>query len=454
MKLEKFLMSWVILVLVLMTGCTAPGTPVNTEVAPEKPTNAVTEKPTEAPTPEDGGFQKSGLERELSPSVDPAQIDALAKDNSVFAMKFYQNIREQSGNLIYSPFSISLALSMALAGAEGETQAAMLDALQLSLPIEEVYPAYDALLLAIQASEAQTNEDVEGNPFKLNIANSTWGQAGFAFKESFLDTLAKYFGAGMYTVDYQHDPEAARQAINGWVAQETEDKIQNLIPQGAIDTMTRLVLANAIYFNGSWLYPFSEQRTAEAPFNLLDGSQSTVDMMSLTGEHLVYGSGDGYQVVQLPYLSSDFSMTILVPDQYRYEEFEMALTGDLMTMIEDSMSMEQVDLQMPKFDFATSVNANDPLNALGMGVAFDPQQADFSGMTDEDKLLITDVLHKATITVDESGTEAAAATAVIMGVTSAMPGEPISLVIDRPFLFFIEHQPTGSILFMGRVLQP
>ncbi len=444
--MKKTLLGLVLLILVLMTGCTASGTPVSTENP--------TENPTEAGTPAEGGFQKSGLQRELSPSVDPDQLQTLAKDNTAFAMKFYDQIRSQDGNLVYSPFSISVALSMAMAGAEGATQTAMMDALQLSLPVDSVYPAYDALLLAIQASEEQTNEGMDGNPFKLNIANSTWGQAGFTFKEAFLDTLARYFGAGMYTVNYQQEPEAARQAINDWIAQETENKITDLIPQGAINELTRLVLANAIYFNGSWLYPFSEQRTVEAPFNLLDGSQSTAEMMSLSGEHLVYGSGDGYQVVQLPYLSSDFVMTILVPDEGKFESFESALTPDFMTLIKNRMAMERVDLQMPKFDFATSVNANDPLSALGMGIAFDPQQADFSGMTDEEKLLITDVLHKATITVDESGTEAAAATSVIMGVTSAMPAEPISLVIDRPFMFFIEHQSTGTILFMGRVVQP
>ena len=435
-----------ILISIMVTGCTTPVTPVSTDVP--------IEKPTDVSTPGESGFQKSGLLRELAPSVDSSQIATLAKDNTTFAMKFYDQIRSQDGNLVYSPFSISVALSMALAGAEGTTKTAMMDALQLSLPVDSVYPAYDALLLAIQASEEQTNEGMDGNPFKLNIANATWGQAGFTFKEPFLDTLAKYFGAGMYTVDYQQDPEAARQAINQWIAQETEDKITDLIPQGAINELTRLVLANAIYFNGSWLYPFSEQRTTEAPFYLLDSSQSSVEMMSLNGEHLLYGSDQSYQVVQLPYLSTDFVMTILVPENGEFENVEAALTADFMTSVRNNLAMQRVDLQMPKFDFETSINANDPLAALGMGEAFDPDKADFSGMTDQERLLITDVLHKATITVDESGTEAAAATAVIMGVTSAMPEEPITLVIDHPFMFFIEHPSTGTVLFMGRVVQP
>jgi serpin B len=343
---------------------------------------------------------------------------------------------------------------MALAGAEGSTQAGMADALNLSLPEETLYPTFDALLLAIQASEAQVNEEREGNPFQLNIANSLWGQAGFSFEEPFLDTLAQYFGAGLYTVDYQQAPEAARQAINAWIGDETEGKIPDLIPEGAIDALTRLVLANAIYFNGSWLYPFNEDQTAEAPFYLLDGTEASGEMMHLNGEHLAYAGGEGYQVVQLPYLSSDFAMTLWVPDSGNFEAFEAGLSLDQMAAFKAQMSMVEVNLQMPKFDFETSTGANDPLRALGMSDAFDPELADFSGMTLEDKLMITDVLHKATITVDENGTEAAAATAVIMGVTSAMPGEPISLVIDRPFLFTIEHLPTGTILFMGRIVAP
>jgi serpin B len=433
--------------ILMVTGCNGVSpspTPISTE----------DERPTEAPVSSESEYVKSGLARELDPSVDAADIGTLVTDNTAFALDFYQQIRDSEGNLIFSPFSLSVALTMALAGAEGSTQAGMADALNLSLPEETLYPTFDALLLAIQASEAQVNEEREGNPFQLNIANSLWGQAGFSFEEPFLDTLAQYFGAGLYTVDYQQAPEAARQAINAWIGDETEGKIPDLIPEGAIDALTRLVLANAIYFNGSWLYPFNEDQTAEAPFYLLDGTEASGEMMHLNGEHLAYAGGEGYQVVQLPYLSSDFAMTLWVPDSGNFEAFEAGLSLDQMAAFKAQMSMVEVNLQMPKFDFETSTGANDPLRALGMSDAFDPELADFSGMTLEDKLMITDVLHKATITVDENGTEAAAATAVIMGVTSAMPGEPISLVIDRPFLFTIEHLPTGTILFMGRIVAP
>jgi len=402
----------------------------------------------------EGGYIKSNLQREMSPQVDPSQIEALADANTDFALSFFDQIRQDDENIIFSPISLSLALSMALAGAEDDTKAEMMDALQLILSENEVHPAYNALLLAIEASQEETQEGNEGTNFQLNIANSIWGQAGYDFKEDFLDKLALNYGAGVYNVDYINNPEAARIAINDWVEEETEQKIKDLIPPGAVDTLTRMVLANAIYFNGSWLHPFEESATEEAPFNLLDGSQSTVDMMSLTGQSFNYGQGENYQAVQLPYLSQDFSMTLLVPDSGSLAEFEEELSSESLAPILNNMVYQPVDLQMPKFDFESTVNGKEPLYALGMVEAFDPDAANYSGITEVEKLYISDVMHKATITVDEEGTEAAAATAVIFATKSAMPEEPVLLVIDRPFLFLIQHQPTGTILFMGHVIQP
>lgn len=440
--MKKIIIGVVMMTLMLSTGCTV--------LSPTEPSS----EETDVVMPSEPGMQMSSIDRITSPEVTDAQTQTLAGDNTAFALDFYNQVRSGDGNIIYSPFSISLALAMTMAGAEGNTEAAMLDALRMSLPADMVYPAYDALLLAIQNSEESAGEDMDGSPFTLNIANSIWGQSGYDFKEPFLNTLAQYFGAGIYTVDYMQDPEGSREAINGWVEDETMDKIKDLIPEGAIDQLTRLVLANAIYFNGSWYYPFNEGATTTAEFNLLDGSQSEVDMMSLTGEHLMYAKGNGYQVVQLPYMSSDFVMTIIVPDKGDFDLIESGLTAESYAEMLQGLEYKLVDLQMPKYDFETSLNVNDALIALGMGEAFDPELADFSGMTDEDKLVISDVLHKATITVDENGTEAAAATAVIMKLTAAMPEDALSLVLDRPFMFFIEHQPTGSVLFMGRVVEP
>jgi serpin B len=237
------------------------------------------------------------------------------------------------------------------------------------------------------------------------------------------------------------------------VEEETEEKIKELIPAGTISDLTRLVLANAIYFKGAWRYQFDTSSTYQAPFNLLDGSAIDVDMMKLDSERLQYYQGRNYEAISLPYMSPDFAMTIIVPELTAFNDFETSINPEFLNTLWERMTYEQVELEMPKFDFESTVNAKEALKNLGMEEAFVAGMADFSGITEEEELLITDVLHKATITVDEEGTEAAAATAVIVGLTS-LPPEPISLKIDRPFMFFIQHQPTGSILFMGRVTQP
>ena len=441
--MKKLIVGIVLLSLILMPSCSPMETPTT------EPTDESADM-----TPVEGGYVKSDLAMENVPQANADQINALAQGNAQFASDFYALITENDGNLIFSPFSISLALSMAMAGAEASTEEVMMNALRMTLPEEEVYPAFNALLLAIETSEDTNADGLGGSEFTLNIANSLWGQAGFELKTPFLDTLARYFGAGMYTVDYINNPEAARLAVNDWVAEETENKIKDLIPKGAVNELTRLILANAIYFNGSWMHPFTESATSQEPFTLLDGTETTVDMMKMGQTGLSYLQGENFQAVSLPYLSPDFSMLMLVPDEGQFSAIESTLDKDLLASILSQMQSNQVALQMPKFDFETSTNANDALTALGMSEIFDPDTADFSGITEEEKLYVTDVLHKATITVDESGTEAAAATAVIMGIKSAMPEDPISLVIDRPFLFLILHEPTGTILFMGRVVEP
>lgn len=399
-------------------------------------------------------FAQSELERDLDPQPKPGALEGLANGNTQFAFDFYKQITDQNGNLIFSPLSLSLALSMALEGAAGDTRAEMLQALAVEELADMLGPSFNALLRAIEASQSDLEQETKGDKFQLNIANSTWGQAGFEINPAFLDALAVNYGAGMYTVDYANDAEGARQAINDWINEETSGKIPDLIPQGAIDALTRLVLANAIYFKGSWLYEFDEDATQKASFTLLDSSKIDVDMMQLSGEHLQYAEVGNYQLVRLPYLSTDFSMVLLVPDEGEFQAVESSLTADDLRAALQQMSSERVNLQMPKFDFESTIDANDPLKALGMQKAFDSGAADFSNITDPTSLYISDVLHKATITVDEKGTEAAAATVVIMGLTSMPIGDPIQLTIDRPFMFTIEHQPTGTLLFMGRVVQP
>ena len=416
--------------------------------------SGVVVEPTETPPPQNNEtYSKSDLARVTSPDVPGNIIQQLANDNTTFALEFYDQVRDDEGNIIFSPISLSLALAMTLAGAETTTEDAMSEALQFSLPEDDLYNAFNALLLAINQSEQENIENNANSNFQLNIANSIWAQSGYNYEKTFLDILGENFGAGVFNVDYVQAPQMAREAINQWVEDETEEKIKDLIPSGAITDLTRLVLANAIYFKGAWRYQFDASQTAEAPFYRLDGSSINVDMMKLGSERLRYYQGQNYQVVSLPYMSPDFEMTIIMPELESFSEFESSLTQEELASIISTMNTEQIELEMPKFDFETTINANEALKSLGMSEAFVAGMADFSGITKDEDLLITDVLHKATIIIDEEGTEAAAATAVIVGL-EALPPDPISLMIDQPFLFFIQHQPTGSILFMGRVTQP
>jgi len=434
--MRKWFIKILLLSIILSTGCTA----VDNNNGEDSVNN--------------NDYAKSAVIREASPGISLNKIQALAQDNTSFALSFYDMIREENDNIIFSPFSLSLALSMTLAGAESATEQGMIDALQLSLPESEIYPTFNALLLEIEKSQVNTSGESQGNQFQLNIANSLWGQAGYDFEASFLDTLAKNYGAGMHIVNYKEKPEESREIINQWVEQETEEKIKDLIPSGAINTLTRLILANAIYFKGSWLMPFSKTGTVIVPFFTLNGAEAEVDMMQLFGEYLRYYRGDNYQVVDLPYFSNDFTMRIIVPDQESFKDFEDQLQEDILADIQENIRSQKVNLRMPKFDYETTVNANEALMALGMSDAFNPNTADFSDINEANELFITDVIHKATITVDEEGTEAAAATAVIMGLKSMAPEDPIALTIDRPFLYMIQHNPTGTILFFGRFVTP
>jgi serpin B len=326
----------------------------------------------------------------------------------------------------------------------------MADALHYTLPQDRLHPAFNALDLAL-ASRGEGAQGKDGEGFRLNVANAIWGQAGYAFLPEFLDVLAVNYGAGMRLVDYVQASEAARVTINDWVSEQTEGRIEDLIPAGAIDSLTRLVLTNAVYFNAAWSMPFQEDRTEDGPFTLLDGSAVTVPMMQQT-ESFGYGTGKGYQAVELPYDGRELSMVLLVPDAGAFEAFEDALDVVQVERILGDLSPTQVALSMPKFEIESSFSLADALAALGMPEAFSPD-ADFSGMTGDRDLQISDVVHKAFVSVDEAGTEAAAATAVIMKLT-AMPAEPVQVAVDRPFIFAIRDIQTNTILFVGRVVDP
>ena len=393
--------------------------------------------------------------KHAAPAAGSADLAALVDGNSAFAFDLYQALKEQDGNLIYSPHSVSVALSMTYAGARGRTASQMAATLHFLLAQDRLHPAFNALAHEL-ASRGQGARRGKGEAFRLNMVNAVWGQQGHPFREAFLDTLAESYGAGVRTADFVAAPEEARLALNDWAAQSTENRIRDLVPPGVITPLTRLVLTDAIYFNASWSYPFNETETRDHPFHLLDGRVVDVPMMRLE-EDLFHAAGDGYQAVDLPYVGDELSMTILLPDGGRFNEFENALDASLVDRAVLGLEFRRVTLDLPKFEFESRFRLSETLKSMGMSDAFDTAAADFSGMDghscpagDPDCLYIRELLHKAFVSVDEAGTEAAAATAAVMNVESAPPS-PVSMTVDRPFIFLIRDRETGVVLFVGRV---
>ena len=400
-----------------------------------------------APGPAGVTVAQSALPRETSPSIPEGDLPALVEGDNGFGLALYQVLRQEEGNLFYSPFSISLALAMAYAGARGQTEQEMAQALRFTLPQDRLHPAFNALLLDLD----RRAEEADDEAFQMSIANSIWGQQDYSFLQEYLDVLGRNYGAGMRLVDFMNAPEEARAAINDWVSEETEERIQDLIPQGVIDTLTRLVLANAIYFKASWSEQFEEAKTQTQDFHLLDGSVVSVPMMHQSATFR-YGESQGVQTVELPYVGDQVAMLILMPQEGGFESFESSLTPEVLQSLMASMEPRQLALGMPKYEIRSSFGLVPALAQLGMSTAFG-SEADFSGIDGTRDLYISDVVHQAFVSVDEAGTEAAAATAVIIGVTS-MPLAPFELTLDRPFVFLLRDVQTGAILFAGRLVNP
>jgi serpin B len=339
---------------------------------------------------------------------------------------------------------------MTYAGARSETAEQMAATLQFLFEQERLHPAFNWLDAEL-ASRGEGAQGKDGEGFRLNIVNAIWGQKDYGFLPAFLDVLAENYGAGLRILDFVNETEKSRITINDWVSDQTEDRIKDLIPPGVITSLTRLVLTNAIYFNAAWEYPFDEDVTADGDFYLLDDRQVIVPMMKQT-ELFGYADGEGYQAVELAYDGGELSMVILIPESGHFQAFEEDLEAQRVRDIISDIQNAQVTLMMPKFEFDSEFSLKDTLAGMGMPVAFSGD-ADFSGMTGTLDLCISEVIHKAFVSLDEAGTEAAAATAVVMD-ESEMPGEPVEVTIDHPFIFLIRDIGTGATLFVGRVLNP
>jgi len=409
------------------------------------------------PMPADSGsftYAESGVTREMEPEVSEAEIAEVVRGNTEFAFDLYEMIGRECGNMIYSPYSISIALAMTYAGARENTAVEMADTMHYTLPEERLHPTLNALEQEIE-SHADQILGSGNEPLRLNVVNSIWGQQAYEFQQPFLDTIARNYGAGLRLVDFVTNPDQCRMTINDWVAQETEDKIQDLIPEDIIDIMTRLILVNAIYFKATWQKEFEPEDTEDGDFHIPDGRTVTVPMMKQT-ETFGYTEGDGWQAIQLRYDGDTASMVIILPAEGRFREIESRQDAETVQNIIDSLDYRRVNLQMPRFEFESDFSLNQMLEQLGMVDAFDMNAANFAGIDGlPDWLYIKAAIHKAFISVDEEGTEAAAATAVMMAGRGGPPvDEPIDFIANRPFIYLIRDVPTDAILFMGRVMNP
>lgn len=372
---------------------------------------------------------------------------SLADANRDFAVALHRQLAvTESGNLFYSPYSISTALAMTYAGARGGTEAQLATALRFPVGAANIAPAFGDLQLAVRSAQR--------DGLSLWIANSLWPHAAFAFDPAYLHVVAAGFNSEVYPVDYR-DADTVRLRINAWVEQATRDKIRDMIPPGALNALTRMVLVNAVYFKGDWASKFPVAATAEQPFFLNKLASIPVSMMH---KRLVAGYSEtaGLQMLDLPYVGGQLSMTLVLPaPDLSLADLEQTLSSEQLSswLV---LPAREVDVYVPRFSMTSDFSLSQILRAMGVDDAFSAGRADFSGMGGQPgELYIDDVIHKAFVEVNEEGTEAAAATAVTIRATSFREPEPVPVFrADRPFLFFINDRSTGSILFTGRCVNP
>jgi serpin B len=367
---------------------------------------------------------------------------AVVEAGTRFAFDLYGELAAERGNLFFSPYSVSAALSMTYAGAGGVTAEEMARVLH----IEGDSGRWHEAVGSFQAELGRS-----GDGYALSIANRLWGQRDYEFSRSFLDVTREHYGAELSQLDFSA-PEQARVTINDWVAGQTQQKIQELLAQGTIEDSTRLVLTNAVYFKGTWLAQFDPERTTDAPFYPEAERPVTVSMMHHKGR-FAYGELDDLKVLEIPYSGNEITMVLLLPREADgLVALEQKLTHESFNDWIGSLHELEVQVALPRFTVSASLDLGSLLPRMGMASAFDPRSADFSGMTGRRDLFISAAVHEAYVEVNEEGTEAAAATGIVMGLTSARPGP--SFIADHPFLFLIRDRATDAVLFLGRLQDP
>lgn len=384
------------------------------------------------------------------PDYTPEEITSLAEANNRFAFDLYQQLNEDQGNLLYSPYSLFQALTMVYAGARGDTAEQFEQALHYPLTTDEIHRVSNALNIALSSQKNNTAED--DRAFTLEIANALWAQRDAHVEQAYLDLLSEFYADGMHTLDFSQSQQAA-DLINRWAQENTNDKIKEIATPNMFNVNTRLALTNAVYFKGAWLLPFRQDRTQKADFTLLNGENVEVEMM-MTTENLRALKNDQIQVVELQYYDSPVVMDLIAPLEGSWQAFSRSLTSDLLEDYLDQLDKNKVNLSLPKFKIETAnMDMIDPMMNLGLVDVFG-MNADLSGMTGDKSLLISTLVQKAFIDVNEAGTEAAAVTIAVAEEKAMISPDPLTITFDKPFLFLIRDTSTGAIVFIGQFMQP
>lgn len=388
-------------------------------------------------------FAEPPMPQVTAPATD---LTTAATDNNTFALDLYSHLSSTAGNLFFSPYSIESALAMAYGGARAQTAAQMKQALHLSLPDDRLHSAIGNLSANINAGGKGV--------YTIENANAIWTQSGYSYNPAFLDLLKNDYAADLHQTNFATQAGPSAQEINQWVAQKTRGKIPDILSPDSLSAQTRMVLVNAIYFKGNWQSQFEKGQTEQQLFHLNSHENASAQLMHHAPQELGYDENNDLQLVDVPYVNNELSMLILLPRNVDgLANLEKKLTNENLRLWTDKMDRRQVEVYLPKFKMDSKFDLNDVLSSMGMIDAFDSHKADFSGMTSQDRLYISDVVHKAFVDVNEEGTEAAAATAVVMNRALAVVATPSPVIFraDHPFIFAIRQKGTGAILFLGRI---
>jgi serpin B len=396
-------------------------------------------------------------------------FDLAAKATNGLAVDLHRQLATHNENLCVSPYSIESALAMTFAGADDDTRAEMARVLHFASDSSTVAPSFAALQHSLEEMSVKTAELTKKSrefggptePITLNIANRLFAEKDYDFRQDFLSLVKQNYGAAFEAMDFTANPAGAAQHINKWVADQTRDKIRDLIPENALNKLTRLVLANALYLKAPWTDAFSAKATQPESFHVRGGAPTNVPMMRKTAR-FGYAKRQGFSAISVPYIGDDLQFLVLLPDEVNgLHTVESKLTADILAECA-RLEAQDIDLHLPKFKLEPpTIALAETLQALGMKTSFDIPQgsANFDKMAPRkpnDYLYISNVFHKTFMAVDEKGTEAAAATAVVMMRATAMarPKPPLEVKVDRPFVYAVQHVPSGLCLFLGRVTDP